>query len=80
MVDGLELTKLRSVDLEDPTVGAEPWLLTPVEVARTLRISRSKVYELLAAGPRGLPSIAIGRSRRIRASDLRDWLERQAAA
>jgi excisionase family DNA binding protein len=37
-------------------------LLTVVEAARELGISRSKVYELLADGE--LPSVRIGRTRR----------------
>lgn len=50
----------------------DPWLLTPEQVAHRLNISRSKVYQLLAED---LESVAIGRSRRIRTSDLRRWLE-----
>jgi excisionase family DNA binding protein len=48
-------------------------LLTVVDAARHLRISRSKVYELLAAGE--LPSVRIGRNRRITMSDLADFVE-----
>jgi excisionase family DNA binding protein len=38
-------------------------LLTVIEAARLLGISRSKLYELLADGE--LPSVRIGRTRRI---------------
>ena len=43
-------------------------LLTVVEAAEHLRVSRSKLYELLAAGE--LPSVRIGRTRRIAMSAL----------
>ncbi len=47
-------------------------LLTVPEVGRVLAISRSKVYELLNSG--SLPSVYIGRSRRIRVSDVEDFV------
>jgi excisionase family DNA binding protein len=43
------------------------------EVAVFLSVSRSKVYELLASGD--LPSVKIDRTRLIRGSDLRDYVE-----
>ena len=57
----------------------EPLLLTPEQVARRLNISRSMVY-LLLADPNGIPSITIGRCRRIRESDLQRWLDEQQSA
>lgn len=57
---------LRSFEVTDE---ADDRLLLPVEVvANRLSLSRSRVYELLASGE--LPSIRIGRSRRIRRDDL----------
>jgi excisionase family DNA binding protein len=53
-------------------VREESWLLRPEEVAQFLNISRSKVYELIAAGK--LPSVTNDRSRRIRREDLQRWL------
>ena len=47
-------------------------LLTVPEVGRVLAISRSKVYELLESGC--IPSVYIGRSRRIRISDVEDFV------
>ena len=47
-------------------------LLTVPEVGRVLAISRSKVYELLESG--SLASVYIGRSRRIRVSDVEDFV------
>jgi excisionase family DNA binding protein len=43
------------------------------EVAVFLNVSRSKVYELIASGD--LPSVKIDRTRLIRGSDLRDYVE-----
>ena len=50
-------------------------LLRPVEVATKLGISRSKVFELLAA--RELPSVRIGRSTRVPRTQLEDWIQAQ---
>jgi excisionase family DNA binding protein len=43
-------------------------LLTPAEAAEFLRISRSKLYELIARG--AITSVKIDRCRRFRQSDL----------
>jgi excisionase family DNA binding protein len=43
------------------------------EVAVILNISRSKVYELLGSG--ALPSVKIDRTRLVRGSDLRQYVE-----
>jgi excisionase family DNA binding protein len=51
--------------------------LTPAEAARELRISRSKCYELLAAGE--LPSIRVGASRRVPRRALQEWIDRGLA-
>jgi excisionase family DNA binding protein len=55
-----------------------PLLLTVDEAAQLIRISRSKLYELLQR--REIPSIAIGRSRRIPADGLRNWVTAQESA
>jgi len=47
-------------------------LLTPVEAAEQLSISRTKIYELMAAGR--LRSIHIGRLRRVPVDALRDFV------
>jgi excisionase family DNA binding protein len=47
-------------------------LLTVPEAGRVLAISRSKMYDLLTSGH--LPSIHIGRSRRVRVSDIEDFV------
>ncbi len=48
-------------------------LFKPAEVTEILGIGRSRVYEMLACGE--LPSVRIGRSIRIPASALRQWVE-----
>ena len=53
----------------------DPMLLRPAEAAERLGIGRSKVYELLASGE--LPSLKIGRLRRIPAFALGEWIARE---
>lgn len=48
-------------------------LLTPIESARLLRIGRSSLYELLRTG--AVPSVKLGRSRRIRVDALLDYVD-----
>jgi len=54
------------------TVNASKLLLTPNEAAEQLAVSRTKVYELMAAGT--LRSIHIGRLRRVPVDALRDFI------
>ena len=54
--------------LETTTHEVGRLLLTPSEAARTLGIGRSTLYELLRGGV--VPSVRIGRCRRIVAEDL----------
>ena len=51
-------------------------LLTVIQAAEHLCLSRSKVYELLADGT--LPSVRIGRNRRITMSALADFVTKHA--
>jgi len=51
-----------------------PYLLTVAEVARYLRVSDMTVYRLLQDGT--LPCIRIGKSYRIRADTLKEFLGR----
>lgn len=48
-------------------------LLTPREVAETLRISRSYAYQLLNTGK--IPCVRIGKSCRVHPDDLRDYID-----
>jgi excisionase family DNA binding protein len=61
-----------SARLLGPLPTSELRLFTVVEVAKVLSIGRSKVYELLYAGD--LKSVKIGGSRRVRYSDLGDYV------
>ena len=45
------------------------------EVARIIRVARSRAYELVADGD--IPSIRIGRSVRVSRRELDRWLEEQ---
>lgn len=53
----------------------ERLVYTVAEAAQALRIGRSKLYELLASGE--IESIHIGRSRKIPAPALSDYINRQ---
>ncbi len=54
--------------LEDP-------ILTIPEVARYLKISKSKIYNLVSK--KEIPHLKIGRNVRIRQTDLQMWMEKQ---
>lgn len=51
-------------------------ILTIPEVARYLKLSKSKVYYLVQQGK--IPHIKIGRNVRIKESELQQWLEQNA--
>ena len=51
----------------------EDRILTAREVAEYLQLSKSKVYYLISR--RGLPHLKIGRSVRVKESDLNQWLK-----
>jgi excisionase family DNA binding protein len=56
----------------------EPWLLDSREVAQLLAISRTKAFQLMAAGV--IPVVRIGRCVRVSRSALRKWIEAQSSA
>lgn len=55
----------------------EKLLLRPAEVIETTGLSRSTIYALIASGV--IPSIRIGRSVRVPADRLREWVETKMA-
>ena len=57
---------------------SEPILLRPVDLVGLLQLSRAQVYLLLASGE--IPSIRIGRLRRIPRQSLDEWLSRRQGA
>ena len=50
-------------------------LLKPTEAAEVLGIGRTKIYSLLSSGE--LPAVRVGRSIRVPAAALQEWLDRQ---
>lgn len=56
----------------------EPILYRPEDAARALNIGRSKLFELLATGQ--IPSVQIGRARRVSRRALEDFATRMEAA
>ncbi len=53
-------------------------LLKPMEVAETLGIGRSRMYEMLAIGE--IPSVRIGKSIRIPVKALNEWVDNRSQA
>lgn len=53
----------------------ERMLLRPREVAQATGYSRSKTYELIAAGV--IPSMRVGKCVRVPVDALRKWIEQQ---
>ncbi len=56
---------------------SESWLLRAGEVAQLLGVSRSKVFEMMAA--EDLPVVRIGRCVRVPRAELADWLSQRTA-
>jgi excisionase family DNA binding protein len=54
---------------------APPLLLSIPDVAATLGLGRTKVYELIAK--EGLPVVRFGRSVRVSAASLQKWVEQR---
>lgn len=50
-------------------------ILTIPEVARYLKVSKSKIYNLVSR--QEIPHLKIGRNVRIRQADLQMWMEKQ---
>jgi excisionase family DNA binding protein len=60
--------------MESPKEAAPQRLLLRIpEVAETLGIGRTKIYEMIATGE--LPTIRVGRAVRISVSTLQKWVE-----
>jgi excisionase family DNA binding protein len=50
-------------------------LYRPMEAAEKLGISRTKLYELIAAGE--IPAVLVGKRMRVPVLALREWVERR---
>jgi excisionase family DNA binding protein len=62
---------------EVTTQATDRLLLTVEEAAWSCSISRSRMWELVSAGV--IPTVKIGRSRRVPADALRRWIEAKIA-
>ena len=62
----------RDNECDRPLGSKTQLLLSVVEVAKILSLSRTKIYELLYAGQ--LPSVKIGAARRVRMADLENFV------
>jgi excisionase family DNA binding protein len=56
----------------------EKLLLRPTETAELLGLGKSKTYDLIAKGQ--IPSVRIGKSVRVPADKLREWVAAQIRA
>ncbi len=54
---------------------SQPLLLTVPQVAKTLGLSRTKVYALIAT--EGLPIVRFGRAVRVSPASLQRWVQRR---
>jgi excisionase family DNA binding protein len=70
-----ERERRRETDRDRALNQEQPVLLTVEQVCRIINLGRSKTYELIAANL--IPSISIGRSRRVLRDDLMAWIEKQ---
>ena len=59
-------------------VGTERLMLRPSEAAEAIGVSRSKAYELIAAGE--IPSVTVGGCKRVPVDALRQWIDQRLAA
>jgi len=56
-----------------------PEILTILDVAKMLKLSKRTICNLMVDGTNPLPALRIGRSVRFRRSDVDSWLEKLAA-
>ena len=62
----------KEMNEQTTTTTTTPLLVRVEEAARMLSLGRSTVYELIASGQ--LPSITIGKSRRVPVEALKQWI------
>jgi predicted DNA-binding transcriptional regulator AlpA len=66
-----------TVVAESPAARAEGVLLTPIEVARAVRLGLRTVQRMVAAGTFVQPVMVNPRRPRWRAEDIQEWLEKK---
>ena len=67
----------RAVVAESPAARAEGVLLTPIEVARAVRLGLRTVQRMVAAGTFVQPVMVNPRRPRWRLEDIQEWLEKK---
>ena len=65
-------TRFADVKTVDEPTSDEVLLMRAEEVARTLGLSRSKIYQMMSGG--ALPTVRVGRAVRVPKAALRDWV------
>ena len=64
--------------MADVTTNSEPVVLSPMDVARILGVSKNTAYEMVHS--KGFPSFKVGKQYRIRLDHLMAWMDNAAAA
>ena len=72
MTNITDIKEIQDMETTAPT----KLLMSAEEAARALGIGRTRMFELIRSGE--VPSIKLGRSRRIRPEDLEQYVERLA--
>lgn len=69
------MDKVKEREQQKERDGEQPILPKAEQVCRIVNLGRSKVFELILTGQ--IPSISIGRSRRVLREDLMAWVVKQ---
>ena len=69
----VQYQNMKSNNIDTTLLSYKPHLLKAEEVAKYLNVSRSFVYRLIQKGI--IPSVYLGKSRRVRPEDLDNFIE-----
>ena len=64
--------------MADVTINGEPVVLSPMDVARILGVSKNTAYEMVHS--KGFPSFMVGKQYRIRLDHLMAWMDNAVAS
>ena len=68
----------KNIITESVTASGEPVVLSPMDVARILGISKNTAYEMVHS--KDFPSFKVGKQYRIRLDHFMAWMDKAAAA
>ena len=64
--------------MADVAINGEPVVLSPMDVARILGVSKNTAYEMVHS--KGFPSFMVGKQYRIRLDHLMAWMDNAVAS